>query len=96
MVIAPAATTTTRAGPTPTSIADRQPPLPGLLFSRMVFSTLMRLLVDQAGEELLGIAEDEGPGEDLGGGVEGAEAGDELASHEEEAEEGGDGAHGGA
>ena len=54
----------------------------------------MGLLVDHAGEELLGVAEHEGPGEDLGGGVQGAEAGDELASHEEEAEEGGDGAHG--
>ena len=54
----------------------------------------MRLLVAEAGEQLLGVAEDQGPGEDLGGGVEGAEAGDELAPHEQEAEEGGDGAHG--
>jgi hypothetical protein len=29
----------------------------------------MGLLVDQAGEELLGVADDQGPGEDLGGGV---------------------------
>jgi hypothetical protein len=51
----------------------------------------LALLVHQAGEQLLRVAEDKGPRQDLSGRVEGAEAGDELAAHEQQTEERRDG-----
>ena len=44
----------------------------------------LALLIDEAGEELLGVPEDQRPGKDLRGGVECAEAGDELTTHEQQ------------
>ena len=49
----------------------------------------LALLIDEAGEELLGVPEDQRPGKDLRGGVKCAEARDELTTHEQQTKEGG-------
>src|ERR671916_125266 len=52
----------------------------------------MALLINEAGEQLLRVTEDDRPTEDLRGRVQGSETGYELAAHEQEAEKSGDGA----